>query len=92
MMMRILNKLRGAMSCGEVLKVIQAYIDGEIDADTARKVASHLEKCDRCQEEETIYEQIKVSLHRRRHDVDMDVLDQLMSFGERLKTDPNLAD
>ena len=91
-MMRILNRLRGSLSCSDVLKVIQAYIDGEIDANTARKVANHLDSCHPCKEEELIYEQIKTSLHRRRHEVDMDVLDQLMSFGERLKIDPNLAD
>jgi anti-sigma factor (TIGR02949 family) len=91
-MMRILNRLRGAVSCSDVLKVIQAYIDGEIDASTARKVASHLDTCHPCKEEEVIYERIKSSLHRRRHEVDMDVLEQLMSYGERLKIDPNPAD
>ncbi|MDH3301115.1 MAG: zf-HC2 domain-containing protein [Acidimicrobiia bacterium] len=91
-MRRLLDRLRGTMSCGDVLKVIQSYIDGEINATTARRVAAHLEQCDPCADEEYIYGQIKASLARRRHKVDMDVLDQLMSFGERLKTDPNLGD
>ena len=91
-MRRLLDRLRGSMSCGDVLKVIQSYIDGEIDADTARKVASHLDQCHPCADEERIYHQIKSSLARRRRHVDMEVLEQLMSFGERLKSDPNLAD
>ena len=91
-MRRLLARLRGSLACSDVLKVIQAYIDGEIDADTARKVATHLDRCHPCTEEEHIYGQIKTSLARRRHHVDMDVLEQLMSFGERLKSDPELAD
>jgi len=91
-MRRILDRLRGSMSCGEVLEVIQAYIDGEIDADTARKVAAHLDRCQPCVSEEQIYIQIKTALSQRRVHVDVDVLEQLMSFGERLKTDPGLAD
>ncbi len=90
-MRRILDKLRGSMSCGDVLEVIQSYIDGEIDADTARKVAAHLDRCHPCVNEERMYTQIKASLGRRRVHVDVDVLEQLMSFGERLKTDPDLA-
>jgi len=91
-MRRLLDRLRGSMSCGDVLKVIQSYIDGEIDADTARKVAAHLDQCNPCADEERIYEQIKMSLARRRRHVDMDVLNQLMSYGERLRSDPNLSD
>ncbi len=91
-MRRLLDRLRGSMSCGDVLKVLQAYIDGEIDADTARKVASHLDQCHRCTDEEHIYQQIKTSLAQRRRHVDVEVLEQLMSFGERLKTDPSLDD
>lgn len=91
-MRRLLDRLRGSMSCGDVLKVIQSYIDGEIDANTARKVAAHLEQCHHCADEEHIYAQIKTSLAKRRHHVDMDVLEQLMSYGERLKIDPQLGD
>lgn len=91
-MRRLLDRLRGSMSCGDVLKVIQSYIDGEIDADTARKVAAHLDRCHPCTDEERLYAQIKASLARRRRQVDMDVLEQLMSYGERLKTEPNHGD
>ena len=83
-MRRLLDRLRGSMSCSDVLKVIQSYIDGEIDAETARKVAAHLEHCHPCADEELIYGRIKASLARRRRHVDMDVLDQLMSFGWKL--------
>ncbi len=91
-MRRLLDRLRGSMSCGDVLKVIQSYIDGEIDADTARKVAAHLDQCHPCTDEEHLYAQIKASLARRRRQVDMDVLEQLMSYGERLKTEPSHGD
>ncbi|MDH3293200.1 MAG: zf-HC2 domain-containing protein [Acidimicrobiia bacterium] len=91
-MRRILDRLRGSLSCSEVLEVIQSYIDGEIDDATARKVATHLDHCHPCVNEERAYLQIKNSLANRRIHVDVEVLDQLFSFGNRLKTDPGIAE
>jgi anti-sigma factor RsiW len=72
------------MSCGEVLDVLQSYIDGEIDAEVARQVATHLTNCDHCDHESHVYVRIKASLRRRRDDVDPDVLAALSDYGHRL--------
>ncbi|MGW0734812.1 zf-HC2 domain-containing protein [Streptomyces sp. NPDC002851] len=39
-----------------VTKVLQAYLDGETDELTARRVADHVEDCRRCGLEATVYQ------------------------------------
>ncbi len=82
--MRLLQRLRGELSCQDVLEVLQAHLDGEVDARTARRVAAHLEKCNPCHHEAAVYEEIKAGLARRRRPVDPEILDQLGAFGLRL--------
>lgn len=50
------------LSCREVGKVLQHYLDGHVDDLTADKVAQHLEDCRRCGLELTVYQEIKASL------------------------------
>lgn len=38
------------MTCGDVTPVIDAFVDGELDADTARAIAAHVAGCPRCAE------------------------------------------
>ncbi len=57
--------------CMAVARVLQAYLDGEVDADTASKVGTHLEDCRRCGMKAGTYRAIKASLARR------DTMDQL---------------
>ncbi len=85
-MMRLLNKLRGRPSCEEIMEVLQAYLDGEVDADEARRVAGHLEDCTECDRESQVYQSIKQSLARRRREVDPQVLAALRQFGEELES------
>jgi anti-sigma factor (TIGR02949 family) len=82
--MRLLQRLRGELSCQEVLEVLQAHLDGEVDDRTARRVAAHLDKCNPCHHEAAVYEEIKAGLARRRRPVDPEILDQLGAFGLRL--------
>ena len=51
-----------AMTCAQVLEVLQGYLDGEVDADTARRVTEHLSSCDDCAIESDTYRRIKASL------------------------------
>jgi len=71
-------------TCAEVARVLQSYLDGQVDEVTARRVARHLEACRRCGLEAHTYESIKEALARRKADVDAEALERLLSFGERL--------
>ncbi|MFN2506076.1 MAG: zf-HC2 domain-containing protein [Acidimicrobiales bacterium] len=71
-------------TCAEVARVLQSYLDGQVDEMTARRVARHLEACRRCGLEARTYEAIKQVLARRKTDVDTDALERLRSFGELL--------
>jgi len=75
---------RRGMSCSEVLEVLQSYIDGETDEETAHKVLAHLDRCHKCVNETYVYRSIKVSLTSRQLAVDPEVLAALTRFGERL--------
>ncbi len=86
-MRRVLDKFRRGLSCEEVLEVLQGYLDGEVDEDTARKVAEHLEGCSMCENESKVYQSIKASLETRRKPIDPDILDALQRFGNNLVTD-----
>ena len=72
------------LSCREVGKVLQRYLDGDVDELTAEKVAEHLEDCRRCGMEAEVYRQIMASLARQAPEVPDLALRRLRDFGERL--------
>lgn len=74
----------GEATCMEVARVLQSYLDGQVDDLTARRVRRHLEHCRRCGLESETYEAIKDAIGRRSRLVDTDALDRLKAFGERL--------
>lgn len=53
--------------CWQVMRVIQAYLDGETDSRTAEDVADHLDDCRRCGLEYETYTAIKESVARHEH-------------------------
>ncbi len=71
-------------TCREVGRVLQAYLDGEVDADSARLVASHLESCLNCGFEAATLRRICKSLRRVELDLDPAAVDRLRRFGEGL--------
>ena len=75
---------REIASCLEVGRVLQAYLDGQVDVVTARRVARHLEMCRRCGLEAQTYLAIKEALARGGRDVDADAVARLRDFGARL--------
>jgi anti-sigma factor (TIGR02949 family) len=75
---------RSAASCSEVIAVLQEFLDGAVDADTAARVERHLEACRRCGLEGSVYREIKQSLRRQRGDVDAAALDRLRAFVARV--------
>ncbi|MFP8904975.1 anti-sigma factor family protein [Streptomyces atacamensis] len=71
------------MNCLQVARVLQAYLDGETDEITARRVAAHLEDCRRCGLEASVYREIKSALARREQP-DAGAVGRLRGFGEVL--------
>lgn len=85
--MKILGRLIGTrkqMSCHQVGRVLQSYLDDELDDDAAHRVAAHLEDCRRCGLEAEIYEALKVSLRRGPAGLADGPVTRLREFGERL--------
>lgn len=79
-----LRRHQGDIDCHEVGKVLQAYLDGHIDAERARRIEAHLEECRRCGMESDTYERIKAALAAQRPEVPADSIERLREFGERL--------
>ena len=68
----------------QVARVLQSYLDGQVDDLTARRVSRHLEHCRRCGLKAETYDAIKDAIARRARDVDPDALERLREFGQRL--------
>jgi len=84
---KILGRLiapRNQMSCHQVGRVLQSYLDRELDDDATRKVAAHLEDCRRCGLEAHTYEALKASLHRGPSGLADEPVTRLRDFGARL--------
>lgn len=80
----ILQRFRRGLSCDDVLNVLQSYLDGEVDAETARRVAGHLEDCLDCDLESDVYLRIKATLASTAEPVDPTVMANLRGFSARL--------
>jgi anti-sigma factor RsiW len=81
------RRLRGTKemaSCMQVMRVLQAYLDGHTDEITARRVARHLEACRRCGLEASTYREIKAALARQASPIDEASLQRLRDFGSSL--------
>ncbi len=83
-MKRLLQRLMGGPTCDEVLVILQAYLDGEVDADTAAKVAQHIERCSDCTVEAETYQLIVEQIQQRTRPVDPKVIEALEQFGHQL--------
>lgn len=83
---RLLKRLFGGddLTCEEVMEVLQAYLDGEVDLETAQRVATHLDRCEACTTESDVYDRIKASLASQRRPIDPDVRSQLEQFTRNL--------
>ena len=72
------------LTCREVGKLLQRYLDGETDEHATAKVAEHLEDCRRCGLEAGIYREIKASLARQATVLPETTLVRLRRFGQQL--------
>lgn len=75
---------RSTASCREVGRVLQSYLDHELDEVAARRVARHLDDCRRCGLEASTYAEVKAALARRADPVPEDTVERLRQFGAQL--------
>jgi anti-sigma factor RsiW len=66
--------------CREVAAVLQSYLDGELEAGDADKVAGHLEACGRCGIAEATTRRVIAAIRRQRPDLDAAPLERLAGF------------
>jgi anti-sigma factor RsiW len=71
-------------SCREVSRVLQAYLDGQVDELSARRVTRHLDACRRCGLEAEVYVRIKEAVGRMDGGVPSLPLARLRDFARRL--------
>ena len=72
------------MTCNEVGKWLNHYLDAELDDLRSARLAAHLEDCRRCGLEFDTYRRIKTSLHEKQDPVPQESLERLREFGTRL--------
>ena len=75
-------------SCMQVMRVLQAYLDGQTDEVTARRVGNHLDACRRCGLEAATYREIKAALSRSSAPLDPSAVEHMHSFAARLAHEP----
>lgn len=73
------------MSCRRLGKVLQTYLDGELDSETALLVSEHLDECRKCGLEADTYEVLLASLQTGLIDPEShEAIHRLADFGSRL--------
>ena len=80
----LLRSAKRPMSCDEVAKLLQHYLDDVLDDRRAVRLAAHLDDCRNCGLEAETYLQIKQSLAARRVAVPAESLDRLRTFAAQL--------
>jgi len=74
------------LTCREVGRLLQRYLDGDTDDHVTARVAEHLEDCRRCGLEAEIYREIKASLARQAPVLPATTLARLRRFCDQLAT------
>ena len=75
---------KSGISCVQVARVLQQYLDGELDDSHRSMVAGHLSACRRCGLDEKSFREIKSALARGRRDVPAEPIDRLRRFAAGL--------
>lgn len=78
--------------CNRVRKVLQAYLDGELDDRHAGMVAAHLEHCERCGIEAELYQRVKDSLQELRQAPDPAAMSRLRAFADSVASSDSRDD
>ena len=73
-------------NCREVGRLLQSYLDGELDQLLAQRVVRHLDMCRRCGMAAETYTEIKQALQLSAGSPPRDAIARLQTFGEQLAT------
>lgn len=83
----MIQSMLSRSGCLRVTRVLQSYLDGEVDQVTSAIVAKHLEQCRRCGLEASTYRAIKSAITEAGPDVapvDAAAIERLRRFAEDL--------
>ena len=83
----MIQSMLSRSGCLRVTRVLQSYLDGEVDQVTSAIVAKHLEECRRCGLEASTYRAIKSAITQAGPDVapaDAEAIERLRRFTEDL--------
>jgi len=75
---------KSELNCREVGRVLQWYLDGDLDEADIPKIQEHLEKCRECGLEADTYTSISESLAARGRLANDDVMQRLRAFTTEL--------
>lgn len=75
---------KAEVNCREVGKILQSYLDNDVEEDFTEKIAAHLDACKDCGLEVKTYRQIKTSLASKMPKVEPAALERLQAFGNQL--------
>lgn len=74
-----------SLSCAEVGRLVQRYLDGELERESeVDALAAHLEACRRCGLEAETYRRIKDGLAAHSPEVPAESIARLRAFGQSL--------
>jgi anti-sigma factor RsiW len=86
--MRRQQQLRERLSCRQVGRLLQAYLDGELRDARAVLIADHLDACLRCGLEAGTYRWLKEQLAGLTAGDDVRQLERLRDFAQQLVDEP----
>lgn len=88
--MRFLSRFSRAQ-CHQAARMLQSYLDGELDPQASAGVTAHLEVCRQCGLEASAYLAIKTAITSASTgtcEVDPDAVDRLVRFAHELSDGP----
>ncbi|MGO8873590.1 MAG: anti-sigma factor family protein [Acidimicrobiales bacterium] len=80
---------KGGVTCLQVARILQRYLDDQLDEGAAAQVADHLDECRRCGLDAESYREVKVALASRARPPSPDQVKRLSSFVAELVSDGN---
>lgn len=87
-----LSDVAAMAECRKVGRVLQSYLDGQVDELTMQRVSRHLDACRRCGLEAHVYDELKQALARGATHIDPAAVERASSFGRvLLETPPGQA-
>jgi len=79
--------VNGRLGCRRVHKLLQAFLDGEVEPRRAESVTAHLERCSRCHVEADVLTRVIEAIQRLRPDLDLAAYTRLIAAVEAM-TEP----